>query len=208
MLQPRKLGSTPITKAVGLECSSRPHWIMVNSSPHRQPCSQIRRLRIDAKMSTMELAQILCVSTSTINNWEKKPVNRWIPCIQMCEIFTCRPNDIIHPQFSRPLNNYPLESMMTLGAIRASFLNKKENNNLEKRSCPPTRIKEWRDQNKWNQFEFAEMLGVSKNTIQNWEGNSKYLDIFYNFSDLCQVFSCNPEDLVDFVPRYQLPTRF
>jgi transcriptional regulator with XRE-family HTH domain len=70
---------------------------------------------------------------------------------------------------------------------------------------PVTRIAKLRDDMGLTQRELAQLLEVTENTVANWENNRTGLEWIERVIKLCRLFSCSPEDLIEYVPD-QNPT--
>lgn len=63
-----------------------------------------------------------------------------------------------------------------------------------------SRIAELREQTDLTQKELADLLGLTENTIANWEKGRSGLDWIERVIKLCKIFQCTPEQLIDYVP--------
>ena len=63
-----------------------------------------------------------------------------------------------------------------------------------------SRVAEFRQQAGLTQAQLAVLVGVTTNTIQNWESGKSGVDQIMKFLKLCSVLSCDLQDLVKEVP--------
>lgn len=63
-----------------------------------------------------------------------------------------------------------------------------------------SRIAELRDRAELTQAELAVLVGVTTNTIQNWEGGKSGVEQIVKFLKLCTILDCQLQDLVDIEP--------
>ncbi|MBP0012111.1 MAG: helix-turn-helix domain-containing protein [Roseofilum sp. SBFL] len=66
-------------------------------------------------------------------------------------------------------------------------------------SKPVSRIAELRQQKGLTQLQIAEILGVTENTIANWEKGRSGLDWIIRITNLCMILACKPEELLQFL---------
>lgn len=71
---------------------------------------------------------------------------------------------------------------------------------------PVSRIAKHRRRIGITQLELAQLLGVTENTIANWENNRSSLLWIDRVVKLCKLFECSPEQLIKYVPDTQ-PTK-
>ncbi|MDF5730836.1 MAG: helix-turn-helix transcriptional regulator [Rhizonema sp. PD38] len=64
---------------------------------------------------------------------------------------------------------------------------------------PKSRVAELREQAGLTQVQLAVLVGVTPNTIQNWEKENG-LDQLERYLKLAEIFGCNVSDLVEYVP--------
>ena len=67
-----------------------------------------------------------------------------------------------------------------------------------------SRVGPLREQLGLTQRELAQLLGVTENTVANWERGRSGLDWFERVAKLCRLFSCTAEELIDYVPESTL----
>lgn len=60
-----------------------------------------------------------------------------------------------------------------------------------------SKVAEFREKAGLTQAQLAVLVGVTANTIQNWESGKSGLEQIVKFIKLCTVLDCNLEDLVD-----------
>jgi transcriptional regulator with XRE-family HTH domain len=63
-----------------------------------------------------------------------------------------------------------------------------------------SRIATLRDRTGLTQAQLAVLVGVTPNTIQNWESSKSGVDQIEKFLKLCEVLSCDLKDLIEYVP--------
>lgn len=66
-------------------------------------------------------------------------------------------------------------------------------------SKPKSRLAKLREQAGLTQVQLAVLVGVTPNTIQNWEKENG-LDQLERYLKLAEIFGCNVADLVEYVP--------
>jgi DNA-binding XRE family transcriptional regulator len=64
---------------------------------------------------------------------------------------------------------------------------------------PKSRVASLREKARLTQVQLAVLVGVTPNTIQNWEKENG-LDQLQRYLRLAEVFGCNVSDLVEYVP--------
>ncbi|BAZ71231.1 XRE family transcriptional regulator (plasmid) [Fischerella sp. NIES-4106] len=64
---------------------------------------------------------------------------------------------------------------------------------------PKSRVAELRDKAGLTQAQLAVLVGVTTNTIQNWEKENG-LDQLERYLKLAEIFGCEVSDLVEYVP--------
>jgi transcriptional regulator with XRE-family HTH domain len=64
---------------------------------------------------------------------------------------------------------------------------------------PKSRVASLREQAGLTQVQLAVLVGVTPNTIQNWEKDNG-LDQLERYLKLAEIFGCNVLDLVEYVP--------
>jgi transcriptional regulator with XRE-family HTH domain len=78
-------------------------------------------------------------------------------------------------------------------------------NLLEPSMSQPTKaiskIAALREQAGLTQAQLAVFIGVTTNTIQNWENGKSGVEQIEKFLKLCEVLDCNLRDLVEYVPN-------
>jgi transcriptional regulator with XRE-family HTH domain len=70
---------------------------------------------------------------------------------------------------------------------------------MEKKK-PVSRIALFREQMGLTQIELAQLLDVTENTIANWEKGRSGLDWIVRVINLCKIFQCTPDQLIEYVP--------
>lgn len=68
-------------------------------------------------------------------------------------------------------------------------------------STPKSRIAELREQAELTQAQLAVLVGVTTNTIQNWESGKSGVEQIIKFLKLCTVLNCNLQDLIEDTPN-------
>jgi transcriptional regulator with XRE-family HTH domain len=68
------------------------------------------------------------------------------------------------------------------------------------RMKPISRIAQLREQAGLTQLELSQLLGVTENTVANWEKGRSSLEWIERVIKLCRLFSCTPEDLIEYIP--------
>jgi DNA-binding XRE family transcriptional regulator len=66
-------------------------------------------------------------------------------------------------------------------------------------SKPKSRLAKHREQAGLTQVQLAVLIGVTPNTIQNWEKENG-LEQLERYLKLAEIFGCNVADLVEYVP--------
>jgi DNA-binding XRE family transcriptional regulator len=64
---------------------------------------------------------------------------------------------------------------------------------------PKSRVASFREKAGLTQVQLAVLVGVTPNTIQNWEKDNG-LDQLERYLKLAEIFGCNVSDLVEYVP--------
>lgn len=64
---------------------------------------------------------------------------------------------------------------------------------------PKSRVASFREKAGLTQVQLAVLVGVTPNTIQNWEKENG-LDQLERYLKLAEIFGCNVSDLVEYVP--------
>ncbi len=70
---------------------------------------------------------------------------------------------------------------------------------------PISKIAELRDRAGLTQLELSQKVGVTENTIANWEKGRSGLDWIEKLIRLCRTLNCSLEDLVEYPPTAQSP---
>lgn len=70
---------------------------------------------------------------------------------------------------------------------------------------PIPKIAELRDRVGLTQLELSQKVGVTENTIANWEKGRSGLDWIEKLIRLCRTLDCSLEDLVEYPPTAQSP---
>jgi len=65
---------------------------------------------------------------------------------------------------------------------------------------PVSRIAALRERAELTQRELALLIGVTENTIQNWEKGRAGIEQIVRIIKLCRFLHCDLEDLIDFTP--------
>ncbi|MEY2977023.1 MAG: helix-turn-helix domain-containing protein [Prochlorotrichaceae cyanobacterium] len=68
---------------------------------------------------------------------------------------------------------------------------------------PIPQIKNLREQAGLSQTELAFLVGVSVDTIANWENGRRGLDWFERFIRLCTALRCKPQELIEYRSQTQ-----
>lgn len=63
-----------------------------------------------------------------------------------------------------------------------------------------SRIANLREPQGLTQAQLAVLVGVTTNTIQNWESGKSGVDQIERFLKLCEVLGCDLKDLIEYVP--------
>lgn len=63
-----------------------------------------------------------------------------------------------------------------------------------------SRIAGLRERAGLTQAQLAVLIGVTSNTIQNWENGKSGVEQIERFLKLCEVLGCNLSDLIEYVP--------
>lgn len=63
-----------------------------------------------------------------------------------------------------------------------------------------SRISALRETTGLTQAQLAVLVGVTTNTIQNWESGKSGVDQIEKFLKLCEVLGCDLQDLIEYVP--------
>ena len=66
-----------------------------------------------------------------------------------------------------------------------------------------SRIADLREAAGFTQAELAVFVGVTTNTIQNWETGKSGVDQIEKFLKLCTILGCDFPDLVEYVPNLE-----
>jgi len=61
------------------------------------------------------------------------------------------------------------------------------------------KIAQLREHARLTQLELSRHIGVTENTIQNWEKGRAGVEQIERFIKLCEVLHCKPEDLIEYV---------
>ncbi len=64
---------------------------------------------------------------------------------------------------------------------------------------PVSRIALLREQIGLTQLELAQLLDITENTIANWEKGRSGLDWIIRVINLCKIFQCTPDQLIEYV---------
>ena len=63
-----------------------------------------------------------------------------------------------------------------------------------------SRIAKLRNEIGLSQAQLAVLIGVTTNTIQNWERGKSGVEQIVRFLKLCEILGCELEDLIEYVP--------
>lgn len=63
-----------------------------------------------------------------------------------------------------------------------------------------SKIANLREKTGLTQAQLAVFIGVTTNTIQNWESGKSGVDQIEKFLKLCEVLGCDLKDLIEYVP--------
>ena len=63
-----------------------------------------------------------------------------------------------------------------------------------------SRIADLREQIGITQVELADLIGVTENTIANWEKGRSGLVWIERVNKLCKLFQCTPDQLIEYIP--------
>ncbi|AVH68542.1 helix-turn-helix transcriptional regulator [Nostoc sp. 'Peltigera membranacea cyanobiont' N6] len=63
-----------------------------------------------------------------------------------------------------------------------------------------SKIADFREKLGLTQTQLGVFIGVSTNTIQNWEAGKSGVDHIEKFLKLCEVLGCELRDLIEYVP--------
>lgn len=66
-----------------------------------------------------------------------------------------------------------------------------------------SRIAALREKAGLTQVQVAVLIGVTPNTIQNWEKGTSGIDQIERFLKLCEILGCNLQDLIEYVADSQ-----
>jgi transcriptional regulator with XRE-family HTH domain len=69
-----------------------------------------------------------------------------------------------------------------------------------------SRIAEFRERAGLTQKELSKLVGVTENTIANWEKGRSGIDWIEKLIRLCKVLDCNLESLIDYNPPEKEPS--
>jgi transcriptional regulator with XRE-family HTH domain len=67
-----------------------------------------------------------------------------------------------------------------------------------------SRVAEFREQAGLTQAQLAVLIGVTTNTIQNWESGKSGVEQIMKFLKLCTVLSCELQDLIEEMPSSKI----
>lgn len=71
---------------------------------------------------------------------------------------------------------------------------------MSRRTKAVSRIAKLRERLGITQVQLAVLIGVTPNTVQNWESGKSGVDQIEKFLKLCEVLGCNLPDLIEYVP--------
>ncbi|NJL38909.1 MAG: helix-turn-helix transcriptional regulator [Leptolyngbyaceae cyanobacterium RM2_2_4] len=71
---------------------------------------------------------------------------------------------------------------------------------MSERKKAVSRIATLRDKTGLTQAQLAVLVGVTTNTIQNWESGKSGVDQIEKFLKLCEVLGCDLQQLIEYVP--------
>ena len=66
-----------------------------------------------------------------------------------------------------------------------------------------SRIAKLREEKGLTQLELSHLLGVTENTVANWEKGRSGLEWFERIAKLCKLFNCKPDELIEYIPSSQ-----
>lgn len=61
-----------------------------------------------------------------------------------------------------------------------------------------SRIAKLREKEGLTQLELSQLLGVTENTVANWENGRSGLEWFERVAKLCKLFNCKPDELIEY----------
>lgn len=70
---------------------------------------------------------------------------------------------------------------------------------------PVPRLAQLRKRTGLTQLEVSQLLGVTENTLSNWENERSGIDWIERVVKLCKLFDCKAEDLIEYVVDTQTP---
>lgn len=71
------------------------------------------------------------------------------------------------------------------------------------RTKPVPRLAQLREQAGLTQLEVSQLLGVTENTVANWEKGRSGIEWIERIVKVCKLFGCNAEDLIEYVVETQ-----
>lgn len=74
---------------------------------------------------------------------------------------------------------------------------------LMERTKPVPRLAQLREQAGLTQLEVSQLLGVTENTVANWEKGRSGIEWIERIVKVCKLFDCNAEDLIEYVVETQ-----
>ncbi|MEG3890103.1 MULTISPECIES: helix-turn-helix transcriptional regulator [unclassified Microcoleus] len=71
------------------------------------------------------------------------------------------------------------------------------------RTKPVPRLAQLREQAGLTQLEVSQLLGVTENTVANWEKGRSGIEWIERIVKVCKLFDCSAEDLIEYVVETQ-----
>lgn len=68
---------------------------------------------------------------------------------------------------------------------------------------PVPRLAQLREQAGLTQLEVSQLLGVTENTVANWEKGRSGIEWIERIVKVCKLFDCKAEDLIEYVVETQ-----
>ena len=169
------------------------------------PVPKIDVLRERAKLTQRALSDIVGVTENTIQNWEsgRAGLKQIEMVIKFCKALKCNPEDLI--EFIPAPKREPIperEPGSTLAELRRLLNTDKQSQASAgyKLEIPVPRIDVLRERAELTQRALSDIVGVTENTIQNWERGRAGLEQIERVIKFCKALKCNPEDLIEPIP--------
>lgn len=70
-----------------------------------------------------------------------------------------------------------------------------------------SKIAELRKKTGLTQLELSQLVGVTENTVQNWESGRAGLDQIDRVIRFCKALNCQVEDLIEYLPDAELSNK-